>query len=294
MSETPETIFPTSRVVSPRASLFAAALLSAVLLPTGAWAASAPVAAPGAAPDDKAVAITSQLLLPYYQVESGNISGDSTLFAVRNEGLETISVTASFFEIDSPQAPQRTEIYLLGPKQIRTVNIRDVPNLEIDEDGFARGYITFATGQPDHRIHGDYYQVTPGEAFATGARMVDISDASPFNELCSNVSLRFLQGGAFSGGTEIVFWIDSASLPLPANAITFSVYSESGGEPVFTSNLPVDTVAGTVEIDQLLGPFAVNFGAVELQLASGLVGHFAATLSASGQFSVRVEGTCRD
>ncbi|MCG8456710.1 MAG: hypothetical protein MI919_10555 [Holophagales bacterium] len=275
--------------IAPAASASAGASVGASV---GASFGATSAAGPEPAAGPKALEATQRLLLPFYSVDKTNPSGDSTLFAVRNEGLSQITVTASFYEIDSPQAPQRTEIYLLQAKQIRTVQIRDVPNLEVDPDGFARGYVIFETGGVDQLIHGDYFQVTPGERFATGGRLVDVS-GGPFDELCNNVSVRFLDGGGFTGGTQIVYWLNATSVPLPINTITYSIYEEAGVAPVFTSNLPISTVAGEVDIDQLLGGSGVSFGAVEIQFAGELEGHVFSTMSASNEFSVRVEATCR-
>ncbi|MEM9597687.1 MAG: hypothetical protein AAGD06_25700 [Acidobacteriota bacterium] len=238
---------------------------------------------------------SSRLLLPLYEVEAGNFSGTTTLLAVRNESLESVTVNLLYYEPDSPQAPQRTDTITLGAKAIQTINVRDVPNLEVGPDGFARGYVIVESVGGASVLHGDYFRVTPGDAFATGYRLVDVDTSGGENELCSTFSIRFLNGGAFTGGTDFVIWIDADEIPTSPTTVSYSLYSEDGGggTPLFTSTLPINEVVSSFSADQLIGSLAVNFGAVEFQL-SGVQGHIAATMSASGLFSVGLEATCRD
>ncbi|MEM9557684.1 MAG: hypothetical protein AAGC60_25725 [Acidobacteriota bacterium] len=254
---------------------------SAVLLTLGLVLAASAVPA----------ATTGQrLLLPYYETEMGNVFGASTLFALRNESTQSVEVTIKYYEADAPQAPQVTDPVMLGPKGVKTVNLRDVPLLEVDPDGFARGFVVFEapTGV---EIHGDYFQATPGDAFATGARLVNL-DTDP----CSTFSVRFLRGGAFSGGTNYVLWIDADALPLPAEAVVYSIYTEAGGAPVKLDFLDVGLATTRFSVQDLLGGVdsGLNAGVLELQLSEGLQGHLAATMSASGLYSVGLEAACRD
>ncbi len=238
------------------------------------------------------VSATSRLLLPYFRVDTTNGAGDTTLYAIRNESLSSIMVDITYYEVDSPQAPQRTDRVSLGPKQVHPVNVRDVTQLEVDGSGIAEGYVFFNVVGGASVLSGDFFQVTPGDAFATGERMVDADPESSQSGLCSVFATRFLSGGAFSGGTTLTFWFEAEDLPVDPSTMTYTLYNESGSV-IFTNDLPVDQVAGQVTVEQLLGPFSANAGAVEIQF-SGRVGFVAATLSASGLFSVGLDAVCRD
>ena len=240
----------------------------------------------------KRVSASSRLLLPYFRVDTTNGAGDTTLYAIRNETLGSITVDIQYFEADSPQAPQRTDQVNLGPKQIHPVNVRDVANLEVDGQGIAEGYVFFSVMDGESVLSGDYFQVTPGDAFATGERMIDADPLSSQSGLCGTFSTRFLSGGAFSGGTTLTFWFEAETLPVDPSTISYTLYGESG-DVILTSDLPVDQVAGQVTVETLLGPFNANAGAVEIQF-SGRVGYVSATLSASGLFSVGLDAVCRD
>ncbi len=240
----------------------------------------------------KRVSASSRLLLPYFRVDTTNGAGDTTLYAIRNESLGSITVDIDYFEVDSPQAPQRTDQVVLGPKEIHPVNVRDVANLEVDGAGIAEGYVFFSVVGGGSVLSGDAFQVTPGDAFATGERMIDADPQSSQSGLCSVFSTRFLSGGAFSGGTTLTFWFEAETLPVDPSTVSYTLYDE-GGDVILTSDLPVDQVAGQVTVETLLGPFNANAGAVEIQF-SGRVGYVAATLSASGLFSVGLDAVCRD
>lgn len=231
-----------------------------------------------------------RLVLPLYEVEVGDPSGATTLFALRNESPSPVDVSISYYEVDAPQAPQRTETVTLVGKEVYPINVRDVPDLEVDPDGIARGYVVFQGPEGFLGLHGDYFQVTPGDAFATGYRLLN-ADRDP----CSTFSVRFLSGGAFSGGTELLLWLSVGELPLPEAAVSYAIYSEQGGVPLKFDFLDFDVAARRFSVDEILGEVeGLSSGVVEIQLADGLDGHLAATMSASGLYSVGLEAACRD
>lgn len=236
-----------------------------------------------------------RLLLPYFEVEADAVDGESTLFAVRNESLATVEIDVKYYEADAPQAPQRTDRFTLAPKEIRTVNLRAVENLEVDPDGFARGYVLIEqVGGAPGALHGDTFQVNPGDNFATGSRLVDADLESPDNDLCSVFVVRFLQGGGFDGGAVFQLWIDTDSVPLPQASLAYEVYDEPG-DLINAGTLTPDRATLEIPASLLLtGPAAgTAFGAVELQLTDS-VGHLSVTLSALGRYSVGLEATCKD
>lgn len=274
--------------------------LRAFLLPA-AWlalAASSSAAGPGASPavlTPKSFPLTSQLVLPYFEVDTQNSDGTTVLFAIRNESTSSIEVDIEYYEIDSPFAPQRTDRFTLTAKQIKTVNLRDVQNLEIDGDGFKRGYVRFEVVGGADVLAGDFFRVTPSDDFAGGYRLVNADPTSPADERCSILTFRFLRGGLFSGGTQLYYWLDMNELP-QADTIAYSVYNEAG-TLINTGTLAnLDRVASKVSIDELLvGPAAgLASGAVEFQFSGGVVGHVAGAINASGRFSVGFEAVCRE
>lgn len=235
---------------------------------------------------------SSRLLLPLYQIDTTGGAGATTLYALRNESLDPISVLISYYEVDSPQAAQRTDSMTLKGKEVLPINIRDVSDLEVDADNIARGYVIFEVMGAGASLSGDYFQVTPGDAFAVGERLVDVSGGQG-NQLCSSFSTRFLNNSAFTGGTRINYWLDADSLPLDPNTFAYSVYDETGNL-LFANTLPLLDVAGSIDVSQLfLGPFNPEAGALEIQL-SETVGFVTATMSASNLFSVSMNALCRN
>lgn len=272
------------------AALGASSALGAA--PTGATSAPETDSAPAVktAPKQKSTA-TSNLLLPYYRVDTTSGGGDTTLYAIRNESLESVDVTIRYFEADGPQAPQRTDMVTLAAKAVHPVNVRDVANLETDEFGVAEGYVTFEVSGGGRAISGDYFQATPSEAFAVGERLVDVSGTEA-NELCAAFSTRFLSGGAFSGGTTITYWLEADALPLDPGIFSYSIYNEAGSL-IFSNTVPLIAVTGQITVEQLLGPFSTAAGALEIQFTD-TVGFVTATMSASGLFSVGMNALCRN
>lgn len=271
--------------------------MKTLLLPAALLAlASVPAtAAPEAAVTPKAFPLTSQLVVPYFEVDTQDPGGTTLLYAIRNESTSAIDVDIKYYEIDSPFAPQRTERITLGAKAIQPINVRDVPNLEIDPDGFKRGYIRFEVVGGAAVLAGDFFRVDPDDNFASGYRMVNVDPTSSADERCSILTFRFLRGGLFSGGTRIYYWLDLAQLP-QADTIAYSVYNEAGNLINTGTLANLDRVASKIAVDQLLvGPAAgLNAGAIEFQFSGGVVGHVAGAINASGRFSVGFEAVCRE
>ncbi|MEM6795587.1 MAG: hypothetical protein AAF725_16530 [Acidobacteriota bacterium] len=270
-------------------------LLSALSIST-AFADEPPVKRPVAGGD---------LLLPYFEVDTTNPQGLTTLWSLRNNSLQEVDVEVLYFETDSPQAPQRRDVFTLAAKAIRTADVRFVPNLEVDADGVARGYVIFRGLEGADALQGDTFTITPDQNFASGQRLLNIDSTSPNQELCSSSTVRFLLGGGFTGGTNFRIWFEADSTPMGGDdaIVSYSVYSEAGGSPVFTTDLPSQQNSFEVDIETLLGPAqgAVNFGALEFSF-SGMVddpprnrlGHVSATLDALGAYSVGIEATCNN
>lgn len=293
--------------LSPRTSLSAACFTLLAILPLSAAVNPPAAVTPSASPNgtqevaaslgtipNKAFPLTSKLVLPYFEVDTLKPGGATVLYGIRNESTSPIDVVIQYFEVDSPFAPQHSEQVTLVGKQIKTVNIRDVPDLEVDPDGRKRGYVRFEVVGGSNFLAGDFFRVDPDEEFATGYRLVNADSGNSGDERCSIFTFRFLKGGAFTGGTEIYYWLDMTTLP-SANTISYAIYDEAGNLVGVSSLANTDRVASRVSIDQLLvGPAALlNAGAIEMQF-DGVLGHVAGTISASGKFSVGFEGVCRE
>ncbi len=264
-----------------------AAALLFLSLALGAVSAMAETVPP---PTKKATA-SARLVLPWFEVDLNDPNGASTFFSVRNETTALAAVRVSYFAADRAGNPQAVQNFNLAAKQIRSVALRTVNGLLADDDGFARGYAIIETVGGEQVIQGDFYQINPDQAFATGDRLVNADPNSLDEDLCSLFTLRFLNGGGFSGGTEIVIWLDTDQLPSENDpAVTYTVYRENG-ERVFSQDLPLIQVATRLRVETLVRPVPTNFGALEIQL-NDLEGHVAATLSALGLYSIGLEASC--
>lgn len=256
-------------------------------------AGAAPAAENAGAPPKRAVA-AARLLVPLFEVDLAHPGGATTFFSVRNEIPASVDVRISLYAADSPQAPFHSDTVTLAAKQIRSVDVRSQPNLVADEDGFARGYVIIETLSGEAVIQGDYFQLNPGEAFATGSRLVNVDPQSEDNDLCSNFTIRFLNGGGFDGGTTFTIWLDLDVAPQDTTVLSYYVYRESGGDPIALHDLAANRVALRVSAAELMPIISTNFGAIEFQLADGVRGHIAAVMSALGLYSVGLEAACRD
>lgn len=244
------------------------------------------------APPTKLTALASRLLLPHFQIDASAFNGETTLFAVRNESTAPVAIEIRYYATDRPHAPQFTEQRTLGAKRISTVQMRGlVDNLLVDDDGFARGYLVVEALSGEAVLHGDYFQLTADQGFATGHRLVNIDPASNENELCTLQTIRFLNGGPFDGGTQLIVWLEAESQPTFDEPVLFySVYNEAGSL-IFTNELFADQVAMRLSVATLVQPIPTSFGALEIQF-NNTVGHVAAVMSALGLYSVGFEATC--
>ncbi len=270
-------------------------LAAALALAVAALPAAARQAAAGTTPTKEGTA-ASQLLLPLFMVDTVTPGGLTTLWAVRNESTVNVGLQVRYYGADTPQTPQVEESYVLGPKEILTASIAFVAGLQVDLDGFARGYVTFATTEGEAVIHGDYFLLNDAENFASGSRLVNIDPESNGNDLCNRFSMRFLESSLiFDSGTLYTVWIQSAE-PLSGTAFSYSVYEQAGGDELLSNNLPASDVAFQISAaDLMAGPsLDVEFGAIEFQFPPGVVGHISAVMSAFGRLSVGYEATCLD
>ena len=244
--------------------------------------------------------VGAQMLLPLFLVDTLTPGGVTTLFAIRNESTSPVDVVVRYYGADRPDQPQSEQTIALAGKAVQTVAIDRVVeplNLQVDPDGIARGFVTFATEQGEAVIHGDYFLINDGENFASGSRLVNIDPASNGNDLCNRFSMRFLDSALlFDSGTVYTVWIQSDE-PLTGDAFSYSVYSQAGGNERLSSSFPASDVAFQVSANLLMSAdpgLDFEFGAIEFQFPAGLAGHISAVMDAFGRYSVGYEATCLD
>ena len=235
----------------------------------------------------------SRLLLPWFEVDTNDPNGITTLFAVRNEGTTATDIEIAYHQTDVPQDPQVLDPVRLGPKEIKTVNIRLVPGLSSDAEGFIRGYVLI-TSTDGGSLAGDTFQITPGDNFANGSRLLNVGPESPNNELCNLFSIRFLNGGGFDSGTVYSIWVDLPLAPDGTDPVLDALAYDQAGNLLIAREIFADQVAFQISANDVLSPVNENFGAIEIQFRDGAVGTLGATLDASGRYSVGFAATCGD
>jgi len=200
---------------------------------------------------------SSDLLLPYFEVDLSQPGGRTTLFAIGNAAADAVTVKASV--TSNWGIEMFTSSFELEAGEVRTVNLRDwLQNGKLPERKLAAGTLAHVqaalTGQPSPRddmyygtqpdplatdlavgavtlrvtsnprldaLWGDYFWVLPGEDSAEGELLVNIDRSMACRGLCTSHRLRFLEGGGFDGGTKLLIWSPRVGQPSPnANTLT--------------------------------------------------------------------------
>ncbi|HYN19348.1 MAG TPA: hypothetical protein VE078_00190, partial [Thermoanaerobaculia bacterium] len=186
----------------------------------------------------------SDLLLPYFELDLES-SGVTTLFAVGNAAAKPVDVLATLhtnWGIAILEVP-----FTLQPNEIRTVNLRDwfhtggdpkkiVAPAELEhlaaavsgqaspkdkmyyssevQSGRAVGSVTLRSqGSRPEALWGDWFVVDSAGNLARGDVLVDIGSATDRSGLCRRHLLRYLSGGGFDGGTEVIVWREAVGKP---------------------------------------------------------------------------------
>lgn len=223
-------------------------------------------------------------IIPYYEANTVNANDRATLMSVRNESTTTSSVVIDVY--DEFGVLYRSVEQDLLAKETYTANLRDLlagqPGVP---DGVVTGWIDVLSPS---MVSVDYFQVYPNDAFATGDTAFKASSA------CDDYKIRFLIGGGFDGGTQVIF---HAFNPMGGDAatdpptITGQVYDEAGN-PINTFAIFTDEVVSSVPA-ALLVDAPTNFGTIDVDFEAngGLV---TTTHDASGRYSVGLKGYCLD
>ncbi|MEM7356227.1 MAG: hypothetical protein AAF657_35760 [Acidobacteriota bacterium] len=247
--------------------------------------------------------VGARLLLPLYLVDTTTSDGPTTFFAIRNESTDPVDVTIKYYTADAayrPSAPPTPQFeqptVTLARKATDTFNVKAfISQLDVDSDGFARGYIIFEATAGQGVLHGDYFQLDDGGNFASGSRLVNIDPESSGNDLCSRFSMRFLDSALlFDSGTTFTVWLQPAD-PFEGVAFAYSVYGLAGGDSKLDDVVLSSRFAFEISASALRSVVVPDeFGAIEFQFPFDTVGHVSAVMSASDRFSVGFEATCLD
>jgi hypothetical protein len=215
---------------------------------------------------------SSDVLLPYFEVDLTNTAqtGRTTLFALCNDGDDPAMVRVS---VVTNWGISVLELELtLPPRGVVTANLRDwlltgkLPGgqtLSADKIAFLRaalsgkatsdrglyygsevtpnlavGGVTFRVqGSPRPEVlWGDSFVVDPQLGYAEGETLVNLDPLMDPPPECKRHGIRFLSGGIFDAGTELMVWTDQTGSPSaspdPGTArkvgLTAELYDEAG------------------------------------------------------------------
>jgi hypothetical protein len=176
---------------------------------------------------------SSDLLLPYFEVDNANAGGLTTLFAVGNATEKPVDVLATVYSnwgIPILEVP-----FTLQSRELRTVNLRDwfhnggnpAKALSADElkhlvaaasgkrspkdnlyysteigPDLLVGYVIVRTqGSRPDALWGDWFNVDVGGNLARGDVLANIDHTVGCPGLCQRHLTRYLSGGGFDAGT---------------------------------------------------------------------------------------------
>jgi hypothetical protein len=259
-------------------------ILSAALCGCLLLFASDPVAAragEGARALPKLDAPADLYAVPFFLVDTEAPGGTTTLYAVRNITGASVDLEVEYFTQGG--ALQRTDPVTLEAGVTLTVNVRDVTGLAVDPDGFARGWIRIAVVRAPavDNLTGDFFQVDVDGNFATGDRLIGVSD------LCTRQEIRALDFGA---GTALRVFVNEPQGGDPESdppSFTVTALDETGAafapREIFTDQVVLEMDASDLT-DQAFGTLILEF------TAGG--GSVYAEYSAGGRFSVGLNAAC--
>lgn len=232
------------------------------------------------------------LVVPYLEIDPADPAGATTLLAVRNATDTGAVVRYEYFAADGTCL--LAEEGPLGPQATRTVNLRDVWNWH--DLGPTAGYVEVklvappSGGSPrlEQVLSGDFLRLDPQDGLAGGGALVDTDPGRSPRQLCRFWDVRFVNGGAFGGSTDFLFYVPRA--PGTAADITGTVHYDDGTLPSVVSFM-------TPDVSFIRGSNLLNLdptpGTIEWDLGAGVAGYAAAVLKTAGS-AVLIPGVCRD
>ena len=236
-------------------------------------------------------------MVPFFRFERGNLTGETTLIAIRNASDQAHDVDVTYWvdHVFDPDAePDLVQSFSLIADEVVTLNLRDLAELDggAGDDNIIKGWLMVqhrdATGDP---LSADWFQVDPGENFATGGRMIDIDHTYT----CAQWDFRYITGSGFEGGTELRVFIDTP-LGLGTPSFNVSFFSEAGaflGSVNAVTNRQVADVDVEAELLSLLPGSLPENGSMVITFSEGTNGGIVlGTYSAEDRYSIGLNGTC--
>jgi len=237
-------------------------------------------------------------MLPMFKVDRTSIAAETTLIAIRNPTDQAHEVDISYFvdhvfDEGAPVPPDLVQSITLESKEIRTFNLRDLPEITGGQgnDAVIRGWlmVEHADGAGD-ALSADWFRADDAENFAGGDRMVDIDTSYT----CTLWDFRYLVGGPFTGGTRLDVFIDT---PLgPGTPSFFITFFDEAGNDLGTVGVAAARQVRELDVADLLDELAGSpspFGGMEITFTGGTNGGLVmGTYRASGRLSVSMDGTC--
>lgn len=193
---------------------------------------------------------SSDLLLPYFEVDLADVDGRSTLFALGNADKRPVEVKVEL-TTDWGISVLETEL-VLAAGEVMSVNLRDwlttgvLPDRTLGPQELAHvravlvgdpspadamyygsadpelatlahGAVTFrVTSSPRaDALWGDVFWIEPGTDAAEGDILASIDPTLECQDLCDLHRLRFFDRDAFDGKTEILLWSPRRAVPSP-------------------------------------------------------------------------------
>ncbi len=190
---------------------------------------------------------SSDLLLPYFEVDAADPGGLTTLFAAGNSTEAPVAVLGTVYT--NWGIPILEVRFTLQSREVRTVNLRDwfrtggdaahplsaaerqhlaaaASGQRSPKDGLYYsseigpdllvGYVTLRTqGNRPDALWGDWFNVDVAGNLARGDVLANIDRSTGCPGLCKRHLLRYLNGGGFDGGTEVIIWRATLGTPSP-------------------------------------------------------------------------------
>lgn len=225
------------------------------------------------------------LVLPYFRTTLGDPSAETTLYAVRNNSANPLSVRLTYV-VPSSGAPPKVEEVLIAPHGVRSVNLQFVQNLP-NNAGLSIGYLVaeaLGNSLPAGVISGDYFRVDPLGDAANGGAMLPMEQTA-----CRSWSHRFFSGGDFDGGSRISFL--ALDRPGQGPTVAGNVYNESGA---LVGVVSVSSTTDVFEVSDADLSLPANFGSIDWIFQGNSHGAVTTTFTANNRFSVGVDAACID
>lgn len=239
-------------------------------------------------------------MLPMFKLDRSNAQGETTLIAVRNTTDQGHDLSIEYW-VDGAFSPSDTpdlvQSFSLNPHQVKTINLRDLPEITGGAGGDAviRGWlrVDHADGVGDV-FSADWFRVNPAEDFASGGRMVDVDHSG----LCTFWDLRYLIGSGFDGGTRLEVFVDT---PLGGNTSTDDpsftvVFIDEAGVPQGGVDVFSSRQVAELDVEELLAVLPgtpAQLGAMEITFHTGTNGGLVTgTYRAEGRYSIGLNATC--